>query len=84
MAIDISRELEASFFAKWISSKKLIQILSTLPPDSTLHPNSVGNLAVEYNEDFIGFIDVSDEVFEVNCSLPADHEIYKNYPKDDD
>jgi len=45
---------------KYLSKEKIIELLESLPENSILSPNKVGNLAIFDNEkdcNFIGFID---------------------------
>lgn len=47
--------------------EKLQEILKTVPPNSILVPNAVGNLAVWSNDtkEYVGYIDFDGETYEV-------------------
>jgi hypothetical protein len=42
---------------KYLTARRLIELLSQLDPDSQLVPNAVNNLAIYKDEVYTGFID---------------------------
>jgi len=62
--IDTDVEVRAVFFKRWLTVKKLKEILSQLDDDDLLIPNRVGNLAVVRGAEHIGQIDFNAEEFE--------------------
>jgi hypothetical protein len=63
MAINYKREMDASFFERWMSVEALKRILEKLEPTDEIEPNEVGNLAVYRGDKFYGFIDIGTEKF---------------------
>jgi len=64
MGIDIDTEVTAGFFLRWMSVKKMKDILEGLDDNYFLYPSRVGNLAVLQNDEMIGYIDFNSETFE--------------------
>jgi len=53
--------IKASFPVRYMSVKKFQIILSKLQKEDVLYPNQVGNLAIVRKNNYIGYIDFSDE-----------------------
>jgi len=65
MAIDINTLVEAGFFLRWMTVKRLREILEQLDDNNIVIPNRVGNLAVTNDKDqMVGYIDFPGESFE--------------------
>ena len=64
MAIDIDTEVTAGFFLRWMSVKRMKDILEQLDDNYFLYPSRVGNLAVLRESEMIGIIDFNSETFE--------------------
>lgn len=62
--IDTDVEVQAVFFKRWLTVKKLREILSQLDEGDLLIPNRVGNLFVTRDSVRIGYIDFNVEEFE--------------------
>ena len=62
--IDTDVEVQAVFFKRWLTAKRLREILSQLDDDDLLIPNRVGNLAVTRAAKQVGYIDFNEEAFE--------------------
>jgi len=65
MGINTEISVKANFHRKWISVRRLQEILSRLDEGTILTPNGIGNLvAVSGSGDMIGYIDIGAEIFE--------------------
>ena len=68
MAINTHSEIKAEFFERWMTVKKLKEILKDMPDEWEIAPNKVGNLSVYSSKEFIystfkGYIDFNEEIF---------------------
>jgi len=65
--IDTNTTVEAKFHLRWMTVRKLKEIMDQLDDDYIVVPNRVGNLSVRNNDDLaIGFIDFNEERFETD------------------
>lgn len=72
MAIDLDAKVCTSgFHLKWMTVKRLKEILSELEDEDLLYANRVGNLTVGRDGIYQGYIDFNSEVYE-----DFDSEIY--------
>jgi len=62
MAIDTTKEIDASFFSRYMTAGKIKKLLSALDDSYFIVPNHVGNLSI-YDKDgkMIGYIDFHEE-----------------------
>lgn len=64
MAIDTENQITAVFYCKWITVRKLEELLRDLDQELELHPNGVGNLSIVEKSSGraqIGYIDFNEE-----------------------
>jgi hypothetical protein len=63
--INTKSTITAEFVEKAISVVKLRAVLEYLKDEDLLFPNRVGNLAIIRNNNYIGFIDIGEELIDV-------------------
>jgi len=59
MPIDFDTRVSGVWPQKWITAKQLMDAVFELRPDDKLYPNSVGNLAVVRDMEYIGYINMA-------------------------
>lgn len=66
MAIEIGVKIEGMWSYKYITVKRLKEILIALNDNYIIASNSVGNLAIYDNNNWIGYIDLNEEKLEID------------------